>query len=430
MSGTHLLAYADGEHLGTFVQRQGQITFEYAKAPRFPISLSMPLSRRRHANKAASAYLWGLLPDNARALEAMAKEAGTSPNSAFGILKHHGSDVAGALQLLPPDIEPTDRNKTSIEDVAERLSDTRMETLVKHAMLRYNTSELSASAAANAFKFSIAGAQPKLALTADRQGKFLPPSKNYPTTHIIKPNDARSEYYVSDIDAVEVICLNAANKLGITASKARVWTSPSENVQAIITERYDRRLQSDGTIKRLHQEDFCQALSVMPSKKYQHRDGGPGIGEMANLIKSKVPIDQRSEIVSALFRSLVFNVGILGTDAHAKNYSLLLDETISLAPLYDSISAGSHIKSAENAFYPMKIKNTYRLSEITTAGLIDTGTKMGLRREHAEMLVTEILRGIPSALEESSAELDRLNLGEKLLTGIKQFSPVRWHLDY
>ena len=52
----------------------------------------------------------------------------------------------------------------------------------------------------------------------------------------------------------------------------------------LIVERYDRRSDSEGPLPRLHQEDFCQALGIMPDRKYQV-DGGPGFADMATLIR-------------------------------------------------------------------------------------------------------------------------------------------------
>lgn len=37
----------------------------------------------------------------------------------------------------------------------------------------------------------------------------------------------------------------------------------------LLVERYDRLRQPDGSLQRLHQEDFCQALGVAPEYKYQ-----------------------------------------------------------------------------------------------------------------------------------------------------------------
>lgn len=424
-----LCAYIDGKKVGTFVENNGQITFSYVDNPSQHISLSMPASRRTHKNKSSLCYLWGLLPDNQQALANMAREAGTSANSIFGILKHHGQDVAGALQLLPPEVTPADANKRSLFEVSQRLSDSDLEVLLKQSMDRYHGQQALDASSTEAFKFSIAGAQPKIALTADRQGNFLPPSKDFATTHIIKPNDPQSAFYFSDIDIIEVACLKAAETLGITSSQSFLWESPSGDLKALITRRYDRVVNEDGTISRLHQEDFCQALSVMPEKKYQHRDGGPGISDMGRLIRNSVSPAEREPILQSLFAALIFNIGILGTDAHAKNYSLLYNAGTALAPLYDSISAAAHISGDSTAHFPMKVGNTYSFTDISTKDLVSVGQKLSLPAEYSEQKAREILTGIPQALLDATTNLGHPKIGEQFVDGILQLSPVRWYVS-
>lgn len=50
----------------------------------------------------------------------------------------------------------------------------------------------------------------------------------------------------------------------------------------LLVERYDRVLKDDAQhqpqLQRLHQEDFCQALGVVPELKCQN-EGGPGLAQ-------------------------------------------------------------------------------------------------------------------------------------------------------
>lgn len=107
-------------------------------------------------------------------------------------------------------------------------------------------------------------------------------------------------------DLNEHLCLAAAGLAGLSAARSNIVSFSGE--RAIAVERYDRR-HSHGALHRIHQEDTCQALAIAPMRKYQN-EGGP------------------------------FNWIIAGTDAHAKNYSLLLaGSQVRLAPLYDVASA-------------------------------------------------------------------------------------------
>ena len=83
---------------------------------------------------------------------------------------------------------------------------------------------------------------------------------------------------------------------------------------------------------RLHQEDFCQLLSVDPEKKYEF-EGGPSIPACFNLIR-KMRLGARGQL--DFIRRIIFNVLIGNGDAHAKNTSVLYQGKLgSLAPVYD-----------------------------------------------------------------------------------------------
>jgi len=134
-------------------------------------------------------------------------------------------------------------------------------------------------------------------------------------------------------DLNEHLCLQAAQRLGLLAASSELARFDDE--QVFVVERYDRR-RVDGELRRLHQVDMCQALGAMPDLKYQ-RDGGPGPAEIITTIRS-VLVGEAD--VDRFVHALVFNWLIAGTDAHAKNYGLVLSGTNArLAPLYDVASA-------------------------------------------------------------------------------------------
>ncbi len=103
----------------------------------------------------------------------------------------------------------------------------------------------------------------------------------------------------------------------------------------LLVERFDRTKAADGTIERLHQEDFCQALSVPPELKYE-AEGGPGTERSLGLIDQACakPVADRLQFI----RMLIFHYLVGNADAHGKNYALLYGSgTPDLAPIYDVV---------------------------------------------------------------------------------------------
>ena len=91
---------------------------------------------------------------------------------------------------------------------------------------------------------------------------------------------------------------------------------------------------------RIHQIDFCQALNLPSSRKYEH-EGRPGLAACFDVITrySAQPAKDRLNLISWT----IFNFLIGNADAHAKNLSLLLTlGGISLAPFYDLVCTAAY----------------------------------------------------------------------------------------
>jgi serine/threonine-protein kinase HipA len=102
----------------------------------------------------------------------------------------------------------------------------------------------------------------------------------------------------------------------------------------LLVNRYDRT-DVGGRWRRLHQEDYCQALGKPPSAKYESNQTGihgPTLKNMFEVTRQHMP---PTEIVR-LLDMVVINVLTCNTDAHAKNYSIMIRAgATSLAPIYD-----------------------------------------------------------------------------------------------
>lgn len=367
-----------------------RVALEYAERWRaegpYPLSLSLPLASRVHAHEAVEAFLWNLLPDNDEVLERWGRRFGTSARDPFCLLEHVGEDCAGAFAFVRPErvdlyLETPDSEIDWLDeaDVAERLR------VLKRDVAAWRLSS-------DTGQFSLAGAQPKLALLR-RDGRWGVPSGSIATTHILKPPAAGLDGHAQN----EHFCLRLTRALGNPAATTGI--ERFEDEVAIVVERYDRVVTSDRVL-RVHQEDLCQALGIRPHDKYQ-RDGGPTPAAIADLLRAH---SARAVADIETFRdALALQWLIAGTDAHGKNYSLLHQHgSVRLAPLYDVASAlGYEQLDVRRLKLAMKLGGTYCLADVRRADWEQTAGVLGLDRTGT----LERIRAMAAALPEVAREV-------------------------
>jgi serine/threonine-protein kinase HipA len=391
-----LVLLMDGRPMGSVSRSKkdgSRLTFDYddqwrAVRGAMPLSLSMPVSGSAYSHDVINPWMWNLLPDNEVLLQKIATSNRVSAANAFALLWVIGEDCPGAVQFVEPDRLDSMTQDGKIEilteaDVGQRLADLkRTQTLGRKR---------------DEGQFSLPGAQPKTALSFIG-GQWGVPSGRIPTTHILKPP-------IQDLDGHaenEVFCLRLAKKVGLTAAKAKVEWFGDE--VAIVVERYDRFLTRNGRLARIHQEDMCQALSVHPSIKYENQ-GGPGIVKIMELLNwtSEPTADRRS-----FMNAIAYNFLIMGTDAHAKNYSLLIgaNSRVRLAPLYDIASYLPHIEDRwQDILMPMKVDKYYRYSEVVPRHWARMAKACGFPEDEAIDQVATLAATLPAAAHRAATEL-------------------------
>lgn len=355
MSEETLILLLDGQVIGSIHRQKGRLSLFYQDAWRlrrdaYPLSLSMPLALADHPHGPVNAFLWGLLPDNDVVIERWARHFQVSARNPFALIRAVGEDCAGAVQFVRPErleaLQQGSEDKIdwlTSDDVAGRLRALRED-------------QAAWRAARDTGQFSLAGAQPKTALMWE-DGRWGVPSGRLPTTHILKPPSVAFDGHAEN----EHLCLLLARRLGIPAAATRVERFGDEI--AIVVERYDRERVED-RVARVHQEDFCQALARLPSDKYQN-EGGPGVRDCVQVLgdQSSAP----AEDIDTFLDAILLNWIVVGTDAHAKNYSLLLsgDGRVRLAPLYDVASALPYRDlDFQKLKLAMKLGGEYRLRDL------------------------------------------------------------------
>ncbi len=400
-----LVALMDGCVVGSVTRRRGgALVFRYEDDYRgTPLSVSMPTAISEHADRVISPWLAGLLPDNEAVLSQWSRQFRVSP-SPFALLGTPvGHDCAGAVQFARPDHLNAILDRTGdVEWLTERQLADRLRLLV-----RDRTAWLGSEPTG---QFSLAGAQAKIALRFDGD-RWGVPTGAAPTTHILQP----ALNGLDDHEVNEHLCLLAARTLGLPT--ARTSIIQLEDQSALVVARYDR-VSRDGVVMRVHQEDLCQALSVHPSAKYES-EGGPGVRSVFGLLRITMPSGPAEQAASRVIDALIFNWLIGGTDAHAKNYSLLLSgDAVRLAPLYDIASAlpypGMHERRLK---FAMRLGRDYEVwpHHDPWPGV---ASDSGLRAEYLRSRVDELSSCCSDAFADAAHELVREGIASPMLSSL------------
>lgn len=359
-----------------------------------PLSVVLPFSSTHHSGPVLNSWLAGLLPDNSAVLENWGRRFQVSPSSPYSLLAHVGSDCAGAVQFLPEDTntDPSDGYLQPLTNVGvgQRLRE-----------LAADPSAWTPSQEAG--QFSLAGAQAKTALRLEN-GEWALPWGREPTSHLLKlPIANLHEQHLN-----EHLCLRTSRSLGLPAAESQLLSF--SGLQVLVVTRYDRVRDSDGQLIRVHQEDICQALGIPPSRKYQ-ADQGPGPVDVVRLLRRVMGPEASSIAIERFVRALAMSWLFAGTDAHAKNYSLLLSGTqVRLAPLYDLNSALPYLTderrdvplgnvSRQRARLAMSLGGRSRLNEIDRTAWLDFAIVAGLNQEETIAVVGNVVEQAPTALE-------------------------------
>ncbi|SOC19206.1 type II toxin-antitoxin system HipA family toxin [Rhodobacter maris] len=303
----------------------GSVRFAYlTDALPHPLSLSLPLREEPYSDAVTRAFFSNLLFENAQR-DQILQRYGLDFSDIVGQLEHLGMDCPGAISCVPMGAGPakTPGDLTRDYDPIDAEDFTRIiVSLRDRRRLPDDTRDPS----------PLAGVQGKVALTRLPDGRFALPKRglNVPTTHILKvprPSEmalVRQEHLLMQImHRVQHHPVAETEILG------------ADDLQALLVTRFDRMVE--GTcLRRLHQEDFAQALGLGPHLKYQ-RNGtsersfnAKAVGRL--LVQTENPGRARQAFLEVTLANLLLG----NTDNHAKNHALLYaGARPSFAPVYD-----------------------------------------------------------------------------------------------
>jgi serine/threonine-protein kinase HipA len=401
----YLDVYLNDQLIGGLIQnRHGRMVFEYAKSwldrpDAIALSQSLPLVKKRFNPNECRPYFAGILPEQ-DIRKVVARNLGVSANNDFSLLEQIGGECAGAVTFTRGGY-PLPVSSSAYRDVTEKELAVILRNLPKRPLM----------AGDEGVRLSLAGAQGKI--TIRRVGGAISiPLNGSPSTHILKPAVERFEGLVFN----EAFCMKLARAVGLEA--AHVEVGRAEDIDYLLVERYDRialdRSVASSPLRRLHQEDFCQALGIVPEKKYQN-EGGPSLKQSFDLLRgtSSIPVID----LQSLLNAVIFNFLIGNHDAHGKNFSLLYGDggTTRLAPMYDVLATSYYSELARKM--AMKIGGEYMSANILADHFEYLAVEVGFTKPMVNRRVLEMAELVIAKLPESAIDHEVSRGVSKLIQG-------------
>lgn len=319
---SHLNLFYEDKHVGVLSEDdEERLSFRYVKKwleseDSFPISIALKLEDKEYGHIQTKAFFENLLPEG-EVKSSIEKISNKNVSDEFSFLKEFGTDCAGAFIL-----SPKERLTTKYEFKSKEI---KLETIYEY--LRERRPLTSTIINEEGGRFSLAGAQDKFPVIYKKK-KLLIPLDGEATTHILKPY-VRYHKGTEDTPYNEHFCMSLAKAVGLNAPKTILIEG---EYPLYLVERFDRKVER-GNVKRVHQEDFCQAQGLTSRKKYED-DGGPDLATNYKLIRdnSSLPVKDLSQFLKWFW----FNLFVGNNDCHSKNLSILHTEGgLRLSPFYD-----------------------------------------------------------------------------------------------
>ena len=349
MLGNSLNVFLNDKHIGILEKDgNGGVIFQYSNNADRILSLSLPIQNAPFANKQCRGFFNGLLPESEHTRIAIGKKYGINPKNDFSILQAIGYDCAGAVSFFDSSDEQTPSKylQEAYEIDYTLLEENELEKFI------VELPQKPLATGVEDMRLSLAGAQDKTSVIVV-DGQIGIPKSNVPTSHILKPAINGFNETIEN----EFICIKTAKALDINVPDVKIGYA--NKTKFFLIQRYDREI-IDNKIKRIHQEDFCQASNIPSAYKYQF-EGGVDFKRCFEILRAT---SQPAVAINQFIQLMIFNYLIGNNDAHGKNFSILHYDNgeIKFAPAYDILCSQVYPELSNKM--AMKLGGHYKHDEI------------------------------------------------------------------
>ena len=406
-----LNVYLCGNRIGVLCENELlQLSFQYCSDNVSPLSVHLPVRTDEYTNADAFPFFENLAPEG-EAFEILSKDH-VSGNKVFSILDRYGGDCAGAVAFY--ETMPHQQSDSNLHEISPVKVVQIIDRLPEDPLL---------TSLEDPPRLSLAGAQSKFAVHK-HDGKYYRSDDEHPTTHIIKITNKRFPNLLEN----ELFCMKLAKILQLETPGVEIKIAegrptesrPTESRRYLEIERFDRCYEKE-IVRRVHQEDFCQALGIVSDMKYQ-AGGGASLKDCCKIIEEFS--ENRLNDITRLIEWIIFNYLIGNTDAHAKNISLLhTNNGIRLAPFYDLLSTEVYSERLVDHTMAMLVNGKGKYHSLTPRDFLALFGHLGLNATNMMKIIkTKFVDIVPVAenLRETVKETPEEAIFDDIIAIIKK----------
>ena len=404
MLSNSLKVFLNDKHIGILEKDgNGGVIFQYSTNADRILSLSLPIQNEPFDNKKCRGFFNGLLPESEHTRIAIGKKYGINPKNDFSILRAIGYDCAGAVSFFDSSDKQTPSKylQETYEIDYTPLSEDALEKFINELPQK------PLATGVEDMRLSLAGAQDKTSVIVV-DGQIGIPKSNVPTSHILKPAINRFNETIEN----EFICIKTAEKLGIKVPDVKIGYA--NKTKYFLIQRYDREIINN-KIKRIHQEDFCQASNIPSAYKYQ-AEGGVDFKRCFEILRTA---SQPAVSINRFIQLVIFNYLIGNNYAHGKNFSILHYDTgeIKFAPAYDILCSQVYPELSNKM--AMKIGGHYKHDEISLRHFEKLANENDISFTQLKKVIKKQCENLPIIVESVISSLDN-KIGKDILSVVQK----------